>query len=90
MFLQRWLDFDCSKFIQFKFLSNNLEYLEDEDILEKYDAIMKYISQIWFGLDFEIPSYELGYLCWDGYPLYFLPSNFDGDNPTNELQSVAT
>ena len=56
----------------------------------EYDAIMKYISQIWFGLDFEIPSYELGYLCWDGYPLYFLPSNFDGDNPTNELQSVAT
>ena len=30
--------------------------------------------------NFELPSYELRYLYWDGYPLKFLPTHFDGDN----------
>ena len=53
----------------------------DEDITdEDYDVIVKNASKMKLGLDFEFPSYELRYLRWDGYPLEFLPSNFDGEN----------
>ncbi|KAJ9705622.1 hypothetical protein PVL29_003609 [Vitis rotundifolia] len=47
---------------------------------EMIDSIMKTASKMQLDLDFKIPSYELRYLCWDGYPLDFLPSNFDGEN----------
>ena len=47
---------------------------------EDYAVIMENASKMKLGLDFEFPSYELRYLCWDGYPLEFLPSNFDGEN----------
>ena len=45
-----------------------------------HDSIVEIASKMKLGLDFEFPSYELRYLCWDGYPLEFLPSNFDGGN----------
>ena len=47
---------------------------------EYYDVIIENASKMKLGLDFEFPSYELRYLRWDGYPLEFLPSNFDGEN----------
>ncbi|WKA00138.1 hypothetical protein VitviT2T_018526 [Vitis vinifera] len=47
---------------------------------EMIDSVMKTASKMHLDPDFEIPSYELRYLCWDGYPLDFLPSNFDGEN----------
>ena len=47
---------------------------------EIIDSVMKTASKMHLDPDFEIPSYELRYLCWDGYPLDFLPSNFDGEN----------
>ncbi|KAL6329172.1 hypothetical protein AAG906_011631 [Vitis piasezkii] len=45
-----------------------------------YDFVMETASKMRLGLHFEIPSYELRYLCWDSYPLDSLPSNFDGKN----------
>ena len=30
--------------------------------------------------NFEFPSHELRYLCWEGYSLKSLPSNFKGEN----------
>ena len=30
--------------------------------------------------DFAFPSYDLTYLCWDGYSLSSLPSNFHANN----------
>ena len=36
--------------------------------------------KVLFPQNFEFPSYELRYLYWDGYPLKFLPSHFDGEN----------
>ncbi|KAL6328710.1 hypothetical protein AAG906_003396 [Vitis piasezkii] len=52
----------------------------DYEVEWAYDSVMKIASKMQLGLDFEIPSYELRYLCWDGYPLDSLPSNFDGEN----------
>ena len=52
------------------------ECIADED----YDVMIENASKMKLGLDFEFPSYELRYLCWDGYPSEFLPSNFDGEN----------
>ena len=53
----------------------------DEDIADKdYDVIIENASKMKLGPDFEFASYELRYLCWEGYPLEFLPSNFDGEN----------
>ena len=53
----------------------------DEGIADKnYNVIIENASKMKLGLDFEFPSYELRYLRWDGYPLEFLPSNFDGEN----------
>ena len=52
----------------------------DYEVERVYDSVMKIASKMQLGLDFEIPSYELRYLCWDGYPLDSLPSNFDGEN----------
>ena len=40
--------------------------------------VMSHASKMQLGWGFKFPSYELRYLCWDGYPLDFLPSNFDG------------
>ena len=52
-----------------------------EDIAdEDYDVIIENASKMKLDLDFEFASYELRYLFWDGYPLEFLPSNFDGEN----------
>ena len=45
-----------------------------------YAVIMENASKMKIGLDFKFASYELRYLRWDGYPLEFLPSNFDGEN----------
>nr|AGC24029.1 TIR-NB-LRR type resistance protein RGA9 [Vitis rotundifolia] len=42
-----------------------------------YDVVMKNASKMPLGQGFKFP-YELRYLRWDGYPLDFLPSNFDG------------
>ncbi|KAJ9687323.1 hypothetical protein PVL29_015992 [Vitis rotundifolia] len=51
----------------------------DERTWEKvYDVVMKNASKMRLGKGFKFPSYELTYLRWDGYPLDFLPSNFDG------------
>ena len=52
----------------------------DNEVEWAYDSVMKIASKMQLGLDFEIPSYELRYLRWDGYPLDSLPSNFDGEN----------
>ena len=46
---------------------------------EDYDAIIKNTFKMRLDMNFEFPSYELRYLYWDGYPLDFLPSNFDGE-----------
>ncbi|WJZ84533.1 hypothetical protein VitviT2T_004133 [Vitis vinifera] len=43
-----------------------------------YYAIIKNTSKMRLDMKFEFP-YELRYLYWDGYPLDFLPSNFDGE-----------
>lgn len=48
-------------------ISNNEEYMKKE-------------TKKHFPKDFEFPSYELRYLCWQGCPLKSLPSNFDGEN----------
>nr|AGC24025.1 TIR-NB-LRR type resistance protein RGA1 [Vitis rotundifolia] len=45
---------------------------------EVYDVVMKNASKMQLGQGFKFPSYKLRYLRWDGYPLDFLPSNFDG------------
>ncbi|KAJ9687306.1 hypothetical protein PVL29_015979 [Vitis rotundifolia] len=45
---------------------------------EVHDVVMKNASKMRLGQGFKFPSYELRYLRWDGYPLDFLPSNFDG------------
>ena len=61
--------------------SSFLLEFDDEDLTnEDHDVIIENASKMKLGLDFEFPSYELRYLCWDGYPLEFLPSNFDGEN----------
>ncbi|KAL6315413.1 hypothetical protein AAG906_000526 [Vitis piasezkii] len=36
--------------------------------------------KVFLPKDFEFPSQELRYLCWDGYPLQTLPLNFYGEN----------
>ncbi|KAJ9686989.1 hypothetical protein PVL29_015729 [Vitis rotundifolia] len=46
---------------------------------EDYDDIIKNTSEMRLGMNFEFPLYKLRYLYWDGYPLDFLPSNFDGE-----------
>ena len=56
--------------------SGVFSYFSDKE----YDGIVEHASKMKLGLDFEFPSYVLRYLCWDGYPLEFLPSNFDGEN----------
>ena len=43
-----------------------------------YDRVIAHASKMQLDRGFKFPSYELRYLCWDGYPLDFLPSNFDG------------
>ena len=43
-----------------------------------YYAIIKNTSKMRLDMKFEFP-YELRYLYSDGYPLDFLPSNFDGE-----------
>ncbi|XP_034701738.1 disease resistance protein RPV1-like isoform X1 [Vitis riparia] len=58
---------------------------EEEEEVDPYyekiiDSVKKTASKVQLDLDFEIPSNELRYLCWDGYPLDSLPSNFDGEN----------
>ena len=58
-----------------------LEFCDEPIVDEDYDdKIIENASKMKLGLDFEFPSYELRYLRWDGYPLEFLPSNFDGEN----------
>ena len=57
-------------------VQSNVNY----DSEEGYDSVMEIASKMRLGLHFEISSYELRYLCWDGYPLDSLPSNFDGEN----------
>ncbi|XP_034701341.1 disease resistance protein RPV1-like isoform X2 [Vitis riparia] len=52
---------------------NHLNGIREKD----YYAIIKNTSQMRLDMKFEFP-YELRYLRWDGYPLDFLPSNFDG------------
>ena len=54
-------------------------YYKDIDREEEKDyyAIIKNTSKMQLDMKFEFP-YELRYLYWDGYPLDFLPSNFDG------------
>ena len=60
----------CSDFFRFDYGSSD----------DTCNDIVKNASKMKLGLDFEFPSYELRYLRWDGYPLEFLPSNFDGEN----------
>ena len=50
----------------------------DTEKEDYYGDVMKHASKMQLGWGFKFPSYELRYLCWDGYPLDFLPSNFDG------------
>ena len=38
------------------------------------------LYKIHLPVDFQIPSYELIFLHWDGYSLESLPSNFQADN----------
>ena len=56
------------------------EFYDEDNANEDYDVIIENASKMKLGLDFEFSSYELRYLRWDGYPLEFLPSNFDGEN----------
>uniref|UniRef100_F6H8W1 TIR domain-containing protein n=1 Tax=Vitis vinifera TaxID=29760 RepID=F6H8W1_VITVI len=58
---------------------------EEKEKVDRYceemiDSVMKTASKMHLDPDFEIPSFELSYLCWDGYPLGFLSSNFNGKN----------
>ena len=50
----------------------------DTEKEDYYGDVMKHASKMQLGRGFKFPSYELRYLCWDGYPLDFLPLNFDG------------
>ena len=52
----------------------------DYEVERDCDSVRKIASKMQLGLDFEIPSHQLRYLYWDGYPLDSLPSNFDGEN----------
>ena len=56
------------------------EDYHDYEVRRDCDSVMKIASKMQLGLDFEIPSHQLRYLYWDGYPLDSLPSNFDGEN----------
>ncbi|KAJ9687313.1 hypothetical protein PVL29_015985 [Vitis rotundifolia] len=61
--------------------SNSYVSHTHEDIQKKYyDDVIKDASKIQFNLDFEFLSYEIRYLYWNGYPLDFLLSNFNGEN----------
>ncbi|XP_034676061.1 disease resistance protein RPV1-like isoform X2 [Vitis riparia] len=45
-----------------------------------YYGSMMETYKVFLPKDFEFPSQELRYLCWDGYPLQALPSKFNGEN----------
>ena len=63
-----------------KVLSSDLLDFYDKADKNCDDIIIENASKMKLDLDFEFASYELRYLCWEGYPLEFLPSNFDGEN----------
>ncbi|RVW18689.1 Disease resistance-like protein DSC1 [Vitis vinifera] len=55
-------------------MMNNLRLLK---IYSDHEfASMGEHSKVKLSKDFEFPSYELRYLCWQGYPLESLPSSF--------------
>ena len=59
-------------------LMNKLRSLKICQYLKCGSGVKNY--EVHVSTDFEFPSYELRYLRWDGYPLEYLPSNFDGKN----------
>lgn len=54
----------------------------------KYDSMVEHhvvgdqvqLSKMHLPANFQIPSFELTFLHWDGYSLESLPSNFQADN----------
>ncbi|RVW21566.1 TMV resistance protein N [Vitis vinifera] len=52
--------------------------LDSEEEMYYCYGVIAHASKMQLDRGFKFPSYELRYLCWDGYPLDFLPSNFDG------------
>ncbi|RVW81077.1 Disease resistance-like protein CSA1 [Vitis vinifera] len=52
--------------------------LDSEEEMYYCYGVIAHASKMQLHRGFKFPSYELRYLCWDGYPLDFLPSNFDG------------